>query len=178
MTTEEYLNTPETKQPTELIYGSLRVADSPMPQHQAAVGDFFLALASHVDENQLGRVWLSPLDIILDAPKALVLQPDLFFVSNERSYILTDRMRGAPNMVLEVLSPHPRIGQLDERISWFAAYGVDECWLLHQFERRLEVLRLAGRAVTSRRSFGARTPVESSVLPGFKRSVDSILKWA
>src|SRR5438128_2592032 len=63
MTTEEYFGTPETKQPTELIYGVLRVADSPMPRHQAAVGDFFIALATHVRDIQLGDVWLSPLDV-------------------------------------------------------------------------------------------------------------------
>lgn len=177
MTTEEYLRTPESKAPTELIYGVLRVADSPMPRHQAALADFFLALAPHVREQRLGQVWLSPLDVIFDAPRALILQPDLFYISNERSHILTDRVRGAPDMVLEVLSPHPRIGKLDERITWFAQYNVRECWLLHQFERRLEVLSFARGVVEARVSFDERTPIRSGVLPDFKRSLGSILQW-
>ena len=68
MTTEEYLDTPETLIPTELIYGVLRVADSPFAPHQAAAGDFFLALTGHVREHRLGEVLLSPLDVFFDAP--------------------------------------------------------------------------------------------------------------
>lgn len=177
MTTEEYLRTPETKVPTELIYGVLRVADSPLVPHQAALLDFLLALDVHVREHRLGRMWVSPLDVILDAPRALILQPDLFFISHERSHIVSDRVRGAPDMVLEVLSPNPRIGTLDERIAWFAEYGVRECWLLHQVERRLEVLSFAGGVVSARTSFDHRTPIQSEVLPDFKRSLHSILRW-
>ena len=178
MSTAEYLCTPETKVPTELIYGVLRVADSPMPHHQAAVADFHIALAEHVRQNRLGRIWLSPLDVILNAERALILQPDLLFISNERSHIVTDRVRGGPDMVLEVLSPHPRIGRLDERVAWFAEYGVRECWLLHQAERRLDVLSCADGRVAERHSFDAHTAIQSNVLPAFERSVDSILAWA
>ena len=170
MTTEEYLRTPETKVPTELIYGALRVADSPFAPHQAAVGDFHIALASHVREYGLGRIWLSPLDVIFDAPRALILQPDLLFISHERRHIVTDKVRGAPDMVLEVLSPNPRIGKLGERIGWFAEYGVGECWLLHQPERRVEVLRFAAGAVVQRNAFDREFHLSSSVRPYFLKS--------
>jgi Uma2 family endonuclease len=177
MTTEEYLQTPETKTPTELIYGVLRVADTPLPRHQRAVADLFLALARFTEENNLGEVWLSPLDIIFDAERHLVLQPDLFVVSNERSGILQDRFRGAPDLVVEVLSPHPRIGKLDERLAWFAQYNVRECWLIHQLERHIEVVTFAGGSVSKRISFDERTPIQSVVLPGFNRTPGSILRW-
>jgi Uma2 family endonuclease len=98
----------------------LRVAESPLPRHQAVVFDLGLALAEHVRERRLGEVWLAPLDVILDAERSLIIQPDLFFVSNERGHIMRDRVRGAPDLVVEVLSPNPRIGKLGERIEWFA----------------------------------------------------------
>jgi Uma2 family endonuclease len=177
MTTEEYLQTPETKTPTELIYGVLRVADTPLPRHQRAVRDLCLALVKYTEENNLGEVWISPLDIIFDAKRHLVLQPDLFFVSNERSGILQDRLRGAPDLVVEVLSPHPRIGKLDERLAWFAEYNVRECWLVHQLERRFEVVTLENGSVSKRISFDERTPIQSAVLPGFNRTLGSILRW-
>ncbi len=177
MTTAEYLRTPESKAPTELIYGAVRVAESPTPRHQAAVRDFCVALVEHTRETNAGDIWLSPLDVIFDTERALILQPDLMFISHARYYILTDRIRGAPDMVMEVLSPNPRIGQLNERIRWFAEYGVRECWVLHQFERRLEVLTFAGGAIEARASFHEDTPIHSSVLPDFKRSVGSILGW-
>lgn len=177
MTTEEYLNTPETVLPQELIYGRLRVADSPLPRHQAAVADFHLALAHHVHERRLGEIWLSPIDVILDAKEALVLQPDLLFISNERSGILTDRIRGAPDMVLEVLSPQPRIGQLEERLQWFAQYGVRECWLLHQLARRFEILTFCDGKTSSCVSFDYKTAIRSLVLPEFRQKIGAVLRW-
>jgi Uma2 family endonuclease len=177
MTTTEYLNTPETVTPQELIYGMLRAADAPAPSHQAAVGDLFLALAIHVRGQQHGDVWLSPVDVILDEAGALIVQPDLLFISNERSEIVSDRIRGAPDLVIEVLSPNPRIGDLDERIGWFAQYGVRECWLLHQFARRLEVLVFASECVSERRLFDEADPIRSTVLPDFRQSLGSIPRW-
>lgn len=178
MTTEEYLQTPETKRPSELIYGVLRVADSPFAPHQAAVLDLTLALVQHVRERGLGEIWVSPLDVILDPVRHLVVQPDLFFVSTERSHIVSDRVRGTPDLVVEVLSPHPRIGTLNERLGWFAQYGVRECWLLHQLERRLEILSFQDGTVSSRRSFGPGTPLHSEVLPEFTRTPGSMLRWS
>src|SRR5687767_5082215 len=93
MTTAEYLRTPESLAPTELVYGQLRVAESPLPRHQEVLLDLAMALTPHVQERALGQVWIAPLDVILDADRALIVQPDLFFISNERSYILTDRVR-------------------------------------------------------------------------------------
>jgi Uma2 family endonuclease len=178
MTTAEYLRTPESLVPTELIYGKLRVAESPLPRHQAVVLDMSLALVAHVEERRLGQIWISPLDVILDAERALIVQPDLFFISNERSYILQDRVRGAPDLVVEVLSPNPRIGKLGERIRWFQEYGVNECWLVHQLERRIEVLNFSGSNVVERASFDERTPIRSRVLPDFDRTLGSMLRWA
>ena len=109
--------------------------------------------------------------------RALIVQPDLFFISNERSHILTDRVRGAPDLVVEVLSPFPRIGKLGERVGWFPQYGVRECWLMHQLERRIEVLNFVGTIVRAR-VVRQRTPIRSRVLPEFDRSPESILRWS
>jgi Uma2 family endonuclease len=177
MTTAEYLATPETVKPQELAYGVLRAADSPLPIHQQAVADLFRALDAHVRGGGLGRVWLAPLDVILDHDAALVVQPDLFFIANDRAEIVTDRVRGAPDLVVEVLSPHPRVGVLTERLEWFAHYGVRECWLFHQFERRLEILHFDDGRVTDRQTFQANDSVRSTVLPNFHESLDAMLTW-
>jgi Uma2 family endonuclease len=175
MTTDEYLRTPETRRPQELIYGALRCADAPTPRHQSAVLAFGLALAPFVRTRGLGRVYISPIDVILDEKRHLVVQPDLLFISSARLGMVTDRIRGAPDMVLEVLSPHPRIGRLDERLEWFGHYGVKECWLLHQLEGRLEVLSFERGTQPRRRAFDALTPIQSAVLPGLNHSLASVL---
>jgi Uma2 family endonuclease len=154
----------------------LRVAESPLPRHQAVVFDLGLALAEHVRERRLGEVWLAPLDVILDAERSLIIQPDLFFVSNERGHIMRDRVRGAPDLVVEVLSPNPRIGKLGERIEWFARYGVSECWLVYQYESRVEVLSFDGNVI-ARAQFESKRPIRSRVLPEFDRTLASMLRW-
>ena len=175
LTTDEYLRTPETLRPTELVYGTLRVAESPSVRHQQAVGAFYLALVPHVRTKRLGRVLLSPLDVILDWDRSLVLQPDLMFISHARWRTRQDRIVGAPDVVLEVLSPHPRIGELEERIGWFAEYGVREIWLLHQTTERFEILRTDARHVVSRRAFDYFKPIRSEILPDFRMTVGDIL---
>jgi Uma2 family endonuclease len=177
MTVEEYLQTPESSLPRELIYGVLRAADAPLPRHQRVVARLFRALDDHVVRHTLGEVWLSPIDVILDAERHLVVQPDLLFISNARSAIVVDRIRGAPDLVVEVLSPRSRIGAIDERVDWFAAYGVEECWVVDLFARRIDVLTLADGRVAERQTFDASTPIRSRVLPNLSRPLASIFDF-
>ena len=127
LTTSEYLQTAETLRVQELIYGTVHVAESPSPRHQDLLLEMAVLLRVFVRQHRLGSVWIAPLDVILDTRRALIVQPDLFFVSNQRHDIITDRIWGAPDMVLEVMSPNPRIGDLQERVRWFCQYGVREC---------------------------------------------------
>ena len=175
LTVEEYLRTPETLRPQELIYGALRIAEAPLPPHQRAVGRLYRALDDHVTAAGLGEVWLSPIDVILDQARHLIVQPDLLFISRARERTVADRIRGAPDLVVEVFSPHPRIGQLHERLLWFAEYGVEECWIVDVTERRVDVLTFAEHHIDRRRLFDAQTPIDSPTLAGFSRTLDSIL---
>lgn len=171
----EYLETDETMRPQELVYGYVRDAASPTPPHQSAVLRFTIALISHVEERSLGHVVIAPMDCVLDTAGALVVQPDVVFVSPERAHIIRDRIWGAPDLVLEVLSPNPRIGAVDERLGWFATYGVRECWLYHQFARQLEVIQFENRAQADRRRFDFQDRIVSGVLPDFDHTCASIL---
>jgi Uma2 family endonuclease len=178
MTTAEYLATPETVRPQELAFGVWRVADSPTPRHQEAVLRLILALHEYLQVDRVGTLWPAPLDVILDAERALIVQPDLFVISNERAHILTDRVRGAPDLVVEVLSPRPRVGDIDERVQWFAQYGVRECWLVHQIDRWIDVLTFEGGKTPMRRRFATHERIESDVLPTFNRSLSGILGYS
>jgi Uma2 family endonuclease len=176
LTTAQYFRTPETLRPAELVYGAMRVAESPSVRHQQAVGAFYLALSRHVRERRLGCVLLSPIDVVLDDERALIVQPDLLFVSQARRHVLGQRVLGAPDLVLEVLSPNPRIGALQERLDWFAEYGVREIWLLHQMAERFEVVRVEqGRAIRSVPVDYAQQ-VRSQVLSGLTCTVGEILE--
>jgi Uma2 family endonuclease len=79
--------------------------------------------------------------------------------------------------VVEVLSPHPRIGELQDRLNYFAHYGVRECWLIHQTTRRFEVLQLNPYGVESRQAVGGVERIQSTVLRDFGVSPDVLACW-
>ena len=176
MTLDDYFATPESKLPTELAFGVLRVADSPTPRHQSLVCNLAIMLDEHVRKHRLGKVWISPLDVILDAQKALVVQPDVFVISNERSNMVRDRVLGGPDLVIEVLSPHPRVGKVSEHLAWFARYGVRECWHIHRDDKRVSVFGFANGEIKARHLIGAVDLIPSSVLPDLALSLRDILE--
>ena len=174
MTIAQYFRTPETMLPQELVWGVVRDAAAPAPGHQWVVGQFHVALKDHVEQHCIGRVWLSPIDVVLDRDSHLVVQPDLIVISAARAHIVTDRVWGPPDLVIEVLSPRPRIGTLDERIAWFAQYGVRECWLVHQDTRTVEVVGFSSGTITDRRECMPHERLRSSVLPAFSATPATI----
>jgi Uma2 family endonuclease len=178
MTTIEYLNTPETVLPRELAFGVLRVADSPVVRHQRVVRDLTIALTTHTREHRLGEVLPAPMDVILDRDANLVVQPDIVFVSAARAEIVSDRIHGAPDLVVEVLSPHPRIGHLHEKIEWFARYGVQECWLVDLARKELAVLTFGDHRVADRVLIAGRQPIASAILPDLALSLAGLFGWS
>jgi Uma2 family endonuclease len=174
MTTAEYLTSGETLRVQELVFGRVWVArESPTSRHQNLVKKLARALDDHVEDLRLGEIWIAPLDVVLDSGRALVVQPDLFFISRARADIVRERVYGAPDLVVEVLSPQPRIGDIVTRVGWYADYGVRECWLVYQNDRRVAVLTLDG-GIRERREFASSSRIQSRVLPGFDRSLSSI----
>jgi Uma2 family endonuclease len=147
----EYLEMPETNRPYELAYGVLREPPAPNWDHQIAVGRLFERLDAHVTRFGLGKIGLSPLDVILDAEKHLVLQPDLVFVSAERVGIIREQIWGAPDLVVEVVSPSSRQYDREQKRAWYAQYGVRELWLVDPRETTVAIDDLttpAGSLVT------------------------------
>lgn len=175
MTTAEYLATPESVLPTQLDYGQLMVREAPTIWHQDAVGNVFLALRSHLAASGEGKVWVAPVDVVLDYDRALVVQPDVVVVTSARMPIVTSRINGAPDLVVEVLSPHPRVGQVHERLNWFARYGVRECWVVHLEGPRIEVLSFAEGAVRGRRDLSSPDAMVSDVLPTLTQTIRSLV---
>ena len=177
LTTAEYLQTAESLRVQELIFGTLHVAESPGVRHQDLLLELAVLMRVFVGQHKLGRVFIAPLDVILDPPRALIMQPDLFFVSRSRQEIITDRVWGAPDLVIEVMSPHPRIGKLQDRLEYFAHYGVRECWLIHQLARNIEVLELNRYGVQARQTFSGVDRIRSAVLKDFSLSPEILSCW-
>jgi len=171
-----YLASDETNSPHELVYGLLREPAAPSWSHQIVVGRVFVRLERHVSQRRLGRVIQSPVDVVLDRERALVVQPDVVFISSQRVEICTDRIWGAPDLVVEVLSMGTRRHDSTTKLAWYEKYGVRECWLIDPIAEELEVISL-GKPRASR-VHTAEQIAQSHVLPQLRLRVSDLFRRA
>jgi len=129
--------------------------------------------ADHVEPRKLGRVATAPVDVILDRERALVLQPDVLFVSTERLSIIRDQVWGAPDLVAEILSHSTLDRDRGEKLAWYRQYGVRECWLVDPFTEQAIVVDFTGPFPVERIAKG-REAIRSSVLPALEASAFGI----
>ena len=112
----------------QLINNQLVMSPAPTSQHQRVSRNIFRQLDKHVESNKLGEVFYAPVDVYLDEKN--VYQPDILFISNERMEILQDKVKGAPDLIVEILSP--KTGKLDKtnKKDVYEQAGVKEYWIV------------------------------------------------
>jgi Uma2 family endonuclease len=144
----------------EFIGGEILMSPSPKTRHQRLVWRLGPALDDAVRQARRGEVFVAPFDVHL--PSGDVVQPDVLFVSTARSAIVQDWIRGAPDLVVEVLSPETRQRDLDVKSELYARNGVAEAWLVDPDASTVEVRR-AGAVVR----LAAPDVLAPPLLPGF-----------
>jgi Uma2 family endonuclease len=140
------------------------VPSSGRSNHQLIVGRLFRRFDAHVRRRKAGRVVASPVDVILDQERALVVQPDVAFISSARLGICTDQIWGAPDLVVEVLSTSNRRHDRPVKVGWYAQYGVRECWLVDPVAGTIEVVDFSEPSSVPR-LFDRTDVIKSRVLP-------------
>ena len=171
-TVDDYLCTPDDQR-YELVEGELLLTPSPTPEHQDAVGEVFVPLKHFVRAHDLGHVWVAPLDTVLSEHN--VYQPDVLFVSKERLDVVRDRVWGAPDLAVEVLSPSTERRDRVLKLRNYARYGVKEVWFVDLRRREIEVLCLGPEGYGPAGVYGPGDTVRSPLLPGFELLVDSVI---
>ncbi len=174
LTYEEFCHLPESMLPHELIDGELRMPAAPNTRHQDILGNIYVPVRHHVRARDLGRVLLSPVDVVLDQARPLVLQPDLLFVGKERLGVIRDKVYGAPDLTVEIFSGSGALFDRTEKAALYAQHGVRECWLVDPDAEAVEVRRLAPAGYETIGVFGRGDFVRSAVLPDLRLSVDDV----
>lgn len=172
-TLREYLSGEETNRPLELAYGVLREPPAPTWNHQVVATRVLVRLERRVTRYGLGRVVQSPVDVVLDRERALVVQPDLVFIATDRLHICKDRVWGAPDLAVEVLSMGTARRDSTVKLSWYQRYGVRECWLVDPIARQVEVVTFADAERSSRVCENDQR-LRSAVLPRLRLRVSGL----
>ena len=159
---------PQTSQPLELWDGEIIMSPSPHAGHQRIVLRFCERLNRFVNEHKLGEVFVSPLDVVLSQRR--VVQPDVFFVSNQRRHIIRDHIRGVPDLAVEIISEGTWQRDRVSKKSLYEQFGLPEYWIVDPESRTIEVFALISGAYQVHSRGQGNEQVNSRLLQGFEIS--------
>ena len=164
-TYEKYLEL-DDDQRYEIIGGELLLTPAPDTRHQIAVSELGFRMMQFVREHKLGLVLFAPTDVVLDPPN--VVQPDILFIRAENMGILKERaVQGAPDLVVEILSPSSVKRDRHRKMELYARAGVPEFWIVDPVYRTIEVFSLSDTGYKLLSFGGEDERVSSGVLKGF-----------
>jgi Uma2 family endonuclease len=130
-------------------------------------------LKTHVRQHNLGTTNIGPLDMVLTALS--VTQPDVVFISNERLGIIKERLMGAADLVVEVLSPGSRQRDRINKRDLYEQHGVREYWLIDPEAKTVEVLHLESGTYQLVGRWHPGERAQSRLLKGFEVPVSALL---
>ncbi|MCY4091831.1 MAG: Uma2 family endonuclease [Caldilineaceae bacterium] len=172
LTYADYLAAPEDKR-YELLDGELLMLPAPDELHQRTQAELGYNVMAFVKTRGLGRVYFSPTDVILSDVD--VVQPDLLFVSNDRLDILTAAgVQGAPDLVVEILSPGTAERDKGYKRALYAQHGINEYWLMETEAGTITVLLLEETGYEVVGTFGEGDILTSATLKEFSLELKEV----
>ncbi|HEX5501591.1 MAG TPA: Uma2 family endonuclease [Thermomicrobiales bacterium] len=143
LTYRDLLETPDDGRRYELIEGEVIVSPAPDGEHQIALKRF-VKLLLRAEAAGYGRAYFAPLDIVFDEAEHNTAQPDAFFLHRDNPHRVTRVLRGAPDLVIEVLSPSTRAYDLRAKRQLYARFGVRYYWAGDPKAETVQAFDLAG----------------------------------
>lgn len=170
----DYLLFPDDGLRHEIIGGEHYVTASPVTRHQRILLNLSHLIQSHLDTHPTGAVFFAPIDVLLSETDVVV--PDLIYVSAARSPVVTSKnVQGAPDLVVEILSPSTR--PRDERLKrdLYERAGVQEYWIVDPDRDVVAVHRRAADAFERPLEYGAADTLRTALMPGLALSIERVL---
>lgn len=173
-----YLNW-HIKERFELIKGKIYKVTAPSTKHQRFTGRIFLELGNFLKGKKC-EVFIAPFDVRFpykskdDVDVTTVLQPDICVVCDP---IKIDQRGclGAPDIVIEVLSPVNNKKELDNKYKIYEEFGVREYWIVYPSERSLLQYILNDEGVfVAGKPYASGEELISDLLPGFRLNIDEL----
>jgi Uma2 family endonuclease len=175
LTIDDYQSFPNDGKRHEIIDGEHYVTPAPNLRHQAISRNLTILIGSFLRDHPLGRLFAAPCDVYLS--RFDVVEPDLLFVSSTKNALFAPNgIQGAPDLVIEILSPGTR--RTDERTKRdrYARFGVLEYWIVDPELETIKVQRLIADGYGSPREFALERGerVSSPLFPGLELALDQV----
>jgi Uma2 family endonuclease len=164
---------PETNTSTELWNGEIVMSPAPHPDHQEVVLNFAQRLKEFTAGSKPGKVYVSPVDVVLTQRR--VVQPDVLFIARSRLGIVTDRIDGVPDLVMEVISETSWQRDRIQKKALYEQSGLPEYWIIDPDSETIEVFALIkGVYQLHSRAVGSQM-AKSKLLSGFSVAFNHLL---
>lgn len=136
-TVEDFLSLGELSTPCQLVNGELIMSPAPTPYHQIVLGNLY-ELIKGSSRKSSGTTLFAPVDLYIDSKN--VFQPDLLYLSVERSGFLTKKgIEGPPDLIVEIISPSNSYMDRYEKKEAYQQFGVTEYWIVDPANKTLEI---------------------------------------
>lgn len=175
----DYLGWPEDVR-YELIDGiAYLMAPAPTVRHQEMAGEIYFQLRQKLQDHPC-RALIAPVDVVLprageaDEQADTVVQPDVLVVCDQAK-IGEKRVRGAPDFVVEVLSPATASHDMVIKRRLYERHGVREYWLIHPIDRVLTLYRLEGTEFGKPDTLELKGETPIQALPGVAIEWDRLM---
>jgi Uma2 family endonuclease len=178
LTYDDFVRFPDDGMRHELIDGEHYVTPAPKYRHQIILGNLHLLIASWLEDHRIGRVILSPFDVLMSDFD--VVEPDLLYVSNDRAKtVLTEKYaQGVPELVVEIASPSTRRRDDGIKRRLYKRVGVTEYWFVDPDVDRIRINRrdgdTFGRPIELSREHG--DVLTTPLLPGLEMPLARIFR--
>jgi Uma2 family endonuclease len=173
-TVQDYLALPESEtERYELVEGELIAIPSNPVWHQHVSRNLLVSLHRFLQVHDLGELYTAPLDIVLS--NETVLQPDLMFISRQRAKIIKENnIQGAPDLVVEVLSPSTAQKDRELKKNLYGRFGVREYWIVDPDTRSIQVYEAGDMGLDFIRAYPEGTSLHSPLLPELRLDVAEV----
>lgn len=142
LTYDDYVDLPADGNRYEVLDGELAVTPAPTLTHQAVSRNLAYVLQTHILKTRAGAIYYAPVDVLMASTS--IAQPDLVFVAAERQAILTERaIEGAPDLMVEILSPSTARRDRVTKAALYARFGVRFYWIVDPAARTFEEYALS-----------------------------------
>lgn len=158
----------------ELFDGEIMKRSAPSLIHQAVSRELLTEITLFLRKNPLGTVYPAPVDLNLDEHNGF--QPDLAFVSKERSFLIEDGdyIHGAPDLVVEIISPGTVKRDRVIKKDLCERFAIREYWLVDPLNKGIEIYVMQGDQYILHDLQEISGKISSTVLTGFELELGHI----